>query len=183
VPLVWAAAATRAPESKLPVLPTSCAVIPARGVGSGAARPTAEGEPGAAPHAKTKDQLSHPAVAARLGAGNVLLLRVLIGPLSGVCARNLAWHGYACADDVRGAEWACLLLALLAHGLPPAPASSAPAAPAPAPAPAAPVPAPAWPSDDELRDAAALGFVPPPHATLQFDHEPQSSTTSSTAQF
>ena len=46
------------------------------------------------------------------------MLRVLCGPLCGVCLRNLTWHGYVPPSDLRGAEWPCLLLQLLVHGFP-----------------------------------------------------------------
>jgi hypothetical protein len=51
---------------------------------------------------KTKDKLADPCVMRVLGDGMVLLLRVLIGPLSGICVRNLAWvcrDAFACASQ------------------------------------------------------------------------------------
>jgi hypothetical protein len=44
-------------------------------------------------HAKLKEMLRSPQLRAILEGGASLALHVLVGPLHGVCLRNLAWHG------------------------------------------------------------------------------------------
>jgi len=54
----------------------------------------------------------------KLGLPLSLVLHILVGPLNGVCLRNLVWHGYVAANqDVK--QWAHLLWLVVALGLGP----------------------------------------------------------------
>ena len=107
------------------------ALFDAGGAGAAAGPPSAQSPS----HAKLKEVLRAAHVTAVLPPAVSLALHVLVGPLHGVCLRNLAWHGFLCPADLPGcAPWPSLLLLLVALGLPPAPR----AARAPLAAPRAP---------------------------------------------
>ena len=104
------------------------------------------------------------------------MLRVLVGPLCGVCVRNLTWHGYVAPSDLSQAEWPCLLLLLLVHGFPhdagPPVLSADVSFPAVAvSAPPALVTQMGWPSEATINDALRCGppFVAPAMASLLHD--------------
>jgi len=54
----------------------------------------------------------------KLGLPLSLVLHILVGPLNGVCLRNLVWHGYLGPSQVRQ-QWTCLLWLIVALGLRP----------------------------------------------------------------
>ena len=81
----------------------------------------------------------------------------MVGPLNGLCLRNLVWHGYV--GEVEGAPWASLLWIVVAFGLAPRCAISN----SPSPTATSPLPMLLVPSEDAIEDLLACSavFVPP----------------------
>lgn len=67
---------------------------------------------------KLKDFLRDASVREELGLPLILVLHVLLGPLNGVCLRNLVWHGYLGPREVEQSQWAPLLLLITAFAFP-----------------------------------------------------------------
>lgn len=81
-----------------------------------------------------RDLLRSPLLAALLGARRVLLLRLFLAAPAALNARNVAWHGFVCAQEFP-APYALLALALLAALEPLVAALALPALHAPRPVP------------------------------------------------